>query len=47
LEQDVVMRRTDHQQCGMFSYVSAEQRVSNDHPLSTVPLLVDGSCASL
>ena len=26
----------------MFSYISVEQRASNDHPLRTIPLLVDG-----
>jgi hypothetical protein len=36
------MRGTDHQQSRMFSYTSAEQRVSDDHPLRTIRLLVDG-----
>jgi hypothetical protein len=26
----------------MFSYISAEQRVSNHHPLRTIRLMVDG-----
>jgi hypothetical protein len=36
------MRGTDHQQSGMFSYISAEQRVPSDHPLRTIRLMVDG-----
>lgn len=36
------MRGTDYQQSGMFSYISAEQRVPNDHPLSAIRLMVDG-----
>ena len=38
------MRGADHQQCGMFSYISAEQRVSDEHLLPTIRLLVDGVC---
>jgi hypothetical protein len=33
LEEHVRMRETDRQQRGMLSYISAEQRMSNDHPL--------------
>ncbi len=35
------MRATDHQQSGIFSYISAELRVSNDHPLCTIKLMAD------
>ena len=35
------MRGTDHQQSGMFSYISAEQRVPKDHPLRAIRALVD------
>jgi hypothetical protein len=30
------IRGTDHQQSGMFSYISAEQRVSNNRALRTM-----------
>jgi len=40
VEEDVAMRGTDDQQT--FSYISAEQRMSNDHPLRTIRLMVDG-----
>ena len=36
------MRGTDHQRSGMFSYISSERRVSNDQPLRTIRLMVDG-----
>ena len=36
------MRGTDYQQSGMFSYISAERRASNDHRLRTIRLMVDG-----
>jgi transposase len=36
------MRGTDHQQSGMFSYVSTEQRVPKDHPLREIRAMVDG-----
>src|SRR5215469_1848219 len=35
------MRGADHQQGGMFSYISAEKRVPNDHPLRAIREMVD------
>jgi transposase len=35
------MRGEDQQQSGMFSYVSLEERVPQDHPLRTIRVLVD------
>src|SRR5271155_2391497 len=35
------MRGADHQQSGMFSYISAERRVPNDHPLRAIRAMVD------
>ena len=35
------MRGTDHQQSGMFSYISAERRVATDHPLRAIRAMVD------
>src|SRR5436305_15155873 len=35
------MRRDDLQQSGMFSYVSLEERVPQDHPLRRIRELVD------
>jgi transposase len=35
------MRGDDRQQQGMFSYLSSEQRVPQDHPLRTIRTLVD------
>src|SRR5580693_10036217 len=35
------MRGTDHQQAGMFSYLSPEQRVRVDHPLRAVRAMTD------
>jgi transposase len=35
------MRGGDHQQSGMFSYISAEQRVPKDHPLRAIRAMVD------
>ena len=35
------MRGTDHQQSGMFSYISAERRVAEDHPLRAIRTMVD------
>jgi hypothetical protein len=32
------MRGVDHQQSGMFSYISAERRVPRDHPLRAIRL---------
>src|SRR6266851_4755292 len=34
------MRGVDHQQSGMFSYVSAERRVPRDHPLRALRVMV-------
>jgi transposase len=36
------MRGTDQQQSHMFSYLSPEQRVRQDHPLRTIRAMVDG-----
>ena len=35
------MRRADQQQLGMFSYVSVESRVPDDHPIRQLRELVD------
>ena len=35
------MRGDDQQQSGMFSYVSVEERVPQDHPLRAIRKLVD------
>ncbi len=35
------MRGADQQQSGMFSYISAEQRVAKDHPLRAIRAMVD------
>jgi transposase len=35
------MRGSDHQQAGMFSYLSPEQRVGKDHPLRAVRAMTD------
>ena len=35
------MRGADHQQSGMFSYISAERRVPQDHPLRAIRAMVD------
>jgi transposase len=35
------MRGIDHQQAGMFRYLSPEQRVRRDHPLRTVRAMTD------
>jgi len=37
------MRGADHQQSGMFSYISAEQRVPKDHPLRAIRVMVDAA----
>lgn len=41
------MRGTDRQQSSMFSYISAEQRVPNDHPLRAIRLMVDAAVSEL
>jgi len=35
------MRGADHQQSGMFSYISAEERIPKDHPLRAIRSMVD------
>lgn len=35
------MRGADHQQSGIFSYISAEKRVPKDHPLRAIRTMVD------
>src|SRR6516165_2421511 len=37
----VRMRGVDYQQSGMFSYISAERRVPEDHPLRAIRTMVD------
>ena len=37
------MRGMDHQQSGMFSYISAERRVPKDHPLRAIRVMVDAA----
>ena len=37
------MRGVDHQQSGMFSYISAERRVPMDHPLRAIRVMVDAA----
>ena len=41
------MRGDDQQQNGMFSYISAEQRVPQDHPLRALRKMVDDALAEL
>lgn len=41
------MRGTDHEQSGMFSYISAERRVPKDHPLRSIRLMVDAALGGL
>lgn len=41
------MRGTDRQQSSMFSYISAEQRVPNDHPLRAIRVMVDAALSEL
>ena len=41
------MRGLDHQQSGMFSYLSPEQRVRQDHPLRSIRTVVDGVLGEL
>jgi hypothetical protein len=38
--------RSDHQPSGMVSYISAEQRVSKDHPLRAIRTMVDAALRS-
>src|SRR5512141_1072708 len=41
------MRGDDQQQSGMFSYISAEQRVPENHPLRALRKMVDEALAEL
>ena len=41
------MRGDDHQQAGMWSYISPEQRVPADHPLRPIRAMVDAILAEL
>jgi len=41
------MRGDDQQQSGLFSYISAEQRVPQGHPLRTLRKMVDEALAEL
>jgi transposase len=41
------MRGVDQQQSGMFSYISAEQRVPKDHPLRAIRMMVDVALRNL
>jgi len=41
------MRGTDHQQSGMFSYISAERRVPKDHPLRAIRVMADAALREL
>jgi transposase len=41
------MRGDDQQQSGVFSYISAEQRVPQDHPLRGMRKMVDDVLAEL
>ena len=41
------MRGTDHQQSGMFSYISAERRVAEDHPLRAIRTMVDAALRNM
>jgi len=41
------MRGTDHEQSGMFGYISAERRVPKDHPLRPIRVMVDAALKEL
>ena len=41
------MRGSDRQQSGMFSYISAEQRVPQDHPLRAIREMTDTALEEL
>jgi len=41
------MRGADHQQSGMFSYISAERRVAEDHPLRAIRGMVDAALRNM
>jgi transposase len=42
-----MMRGADHQQSGMFSYISAEQRVPKGHPLRAIRAMVNAALEEL
>jgi transposase len=41
------MRGMNHEQSGMFSYISAERRVPKDHPLRPIRVMVDAALREL
>jgi hypothetical protein len=41
------MRGTDNQQSSMFSYISAERRVSGDHPQRAIRMMADTALSGL
>src|SRR6266436_4088873 len=41
------MRWTDHEQSGMFSYLSAERRVPKEHPLRPLRVMIDAALKAL
>src|SRR4249919_1348180 len=43
----VRMRGADHQQSGMFSYLSAERRVPDVHPLRAIRAMVDAALRNM
>jgi transposase len=43
----LLMRGHDHQQSGMFSYISAETRIPQDHPLRPLRAMVDEALGAL
>jgi transposase len=45
--EDEVMRGTDHEQSGMFSYISVERRVPKDHPLRPLRVMVDAALKAM
>src|SRR5271169_763248 len=45
--EDERMRGADHQQSGMFSYISAEKRVPQDHPLRTIRAMLDAALRNM
>jgi hypothetical protein len=42
LQEADLMRGSDEQQGWMFSYISPEKRVPQDHPLRSIRTMVDG-----
>lgn len=47
LRQEETKRGDDTQQGGMWSYISPEQRVPQDHPLRTIRVMVDAALKEL